>query len=84
MAPSPATLGTLNAVALAVGSGIRAFAPALFASLFATSVRLHLLGGQLIWVVLGILAVIMVAVLRWLPKKAEGLAKLSDDEEEGA
>lgn len=81
ISPSPATLGTLNAVSLAVNSGIRAVAPAFFASLFATSVRLHLLGGQFIWLILGILAVILLIVLRWFPKKADGVVTLPDDDE---
>jgi len=39
IAPSPATLGTLNGLALTLVSGVRAVAPALFASLFAMGVR---------------------------------------------
>ncbi|KAK5280192.1 hypothetical protein LTR40_006713, partial [Exophiala xenobiotica] len=46
VSPSPAVLGTLNAVALTLVSGIRAFSPALFASLFATSVGSKVLGGH--------------------------------------
>jgi hypothetical protein len=69
--PSPSTLGTLNALALAVVAGIRAIAPALFASLFATGVNTQVLGGYLAWVILTVLAVGYIVALRWLPASVE-------------
>ena len=52
VSPSPDVLGTLNAIALTLSSGLRAFSPGLFASLFATSVRSGILGGHLIWILM--------------------------------
>ncbi|KAK2073145.1 hypothetical protein P8C59_007446 [Phyllachora maydis] len=56
VAPSPAVLGTLNALALALVSGVRSFAPALFSSLFAVGVRSQWLGGYMIWVLMTAMA----------------------------
>ena len=75
IAPSPSTLGTLNALALTLTCGIRALAPAAFASIFATGVRTQILDGYLVWLVLLILALALVPPLRWLPAKAEGRLK---------
>ena len=82
IAPSHATLGTLNGIALAVGAGLRAIAPALFASIFAAGIKHQIFGGYLIWVVLILLASPLIVVLRWLPAKAEGNIKKRIQEEE--
>ncbi|KAK7513035.1 major facilitator superfamily domain-containing protein [Phyllosticta citriasiana] len=76
ISPSPATLGTLNAIALSLGSGIRAFAPAAFASFYAVGVRGHLLGGYLVWLVFFVLVVGFAVAVRWLPPGAEGDVKV--------
>lgn len=81
IAPSHATLGTLNAVALALVSGIRAVGPALFASIFATGVKKQIFGGYLIWVVLVALTIGYNVAMRWLPAKAEGRLKKPADED---
>ena len=75
IAPTHATLGTLNAVALTLTSGLRAFSPALFSSIFATGVSLRFLGGHLIWVVMVSLALGSTVAMRWLPARAEGKIK---------
>ncbi|MCJ1319789.1 hypothetical protein MMC15_005125 [Xylographa vitiligo] len=75
VSPSPTTLGTLNALALTLISGIRAVAPATFASLFAFGARTQILDGYLVWLVQIILALALVPLLRWLPAKAEGNLK---------
>ncbi|KAF2015335.1 MFS general substrate transporter [Aaosphaeria arxii CBS 175.79] len=72
IAPSHHTLGTLNAVALAMSSGLRAVVPALGASLYAAGVKGRVLEGQLFWVVITALAVGLWPVLKWLPEKAWG------------
>jgi MFS family permease len=54
--PSPATLGTLNALALSIVSGVRAFSPALFAGLFAFGARTQWLWGYAIWVLMVLVA----------------------------
>lgn len=77
ISPSPSTLGTLNALALTVVSGIRAVAPAAFSSIFATGVRNQMIDGHLIWVILVSLAVAYIVAVQWLPEKAEG--KLKED-----
>ncbi|MBV33899.1 MAG: hypothetical protein CMP47_00260, partial [Rickettsiales bacterium] len=68
VSPSPAVLGTLNAVALTLVSGIRAFSPALFASLFAASVGSKFLGGHVIWILMIALALGFTVVSRWVPE----------------
>jgi len=86
ISPSPSTLGTLNALALALNSGIRAWSPALFTTLFAIGVRNHILYGQFIWVIMVILSSALAILSYWLPEKAEGkyiLKKNSDAEENG-
>ena len=80
IAPSPATLGTLNALALTLHSGTRAVAPALFSAIFATGVRGGWVDGHLVWFVLVPLAGILAFTSRWLPEKAEGRLKKDNDE----
>lgn len=69
VSPSPHVLGTLNAVALTLVSGIRAFSPALFASLFAASVRSRIWGGHIIWILMVVLAAGFTLVSRCTPEK---------------
>ncbi|KAF4875417.1 Efflux pump azaK [Colletotrichum siamense] len=52
VSPSPQVLGTLNALSLTGLSIIRAFSPALFASLYALGARTQWLWGHAIWVLL--------------------------------
>jgi hypothetical protein len=82
IAPSPTTLGTLNALALTLNSAIRAVAPAFFASIFATGVRLRWLDGHLVWILLILLGLGLCVAVRWLPKQAEGKIRKDDDEED--
>jgi hypothetical protein len=72
ISPSPSSLGTLNGVALSLSSGVRAFTPALFTSIYATGLEWNILGGHLVWVVLITVTLIYGVSLRWLPAKAEG------------
>ncbi|EXJ65363.1 hypothetical protein A1O7_01704 [Cladophialophora yegresii CBS 114405] len=71
VSPGPEVLGTLNAVALTLVSGLRAFSPALFASLFATSVRSGVLGGHVIWILMVCLAVGFPFLSRWVPEPSK-------------
>ena len=80
VSPSLQSLGTLNALALATVSGIRSFAPVLFNSVFAWSVKYQILQGYLIWLVLTALACGYTIGVRWLPKNAEGKLVAEDDE----
>jgi hypothetical protein len=75
ISPSQATLGTLNGVALSVSSGVRAFAPGLFTSIYAKGVDDQILAGELIWVVLIAITLTYGASLFWLPKRAEGIRR---------
>jgi hypothetical protein len=75
IAPSPSTLGTLNALALTLHSALRMIAPALFSSIFATGVRTQFLNGYLVWVVLVLLSLGLAVTIRSLPEKAEGKLK---------
>jgi hypothetical protein len=72
IAPSHETLGTLNAIVLAISSGLRAIAPALATSVFAIGVKYHILGGHLFWLLNVILALGLLGVLRLLPEKVAG------------
>ncbi|PSK59155.1 hypothetical protein B9Z65_3479 [Elsinoe australis] len=72
VAPSFQTLGTLNAIALTLVSGIRAVAPAGFASLFAFGVGHKILGGYFIWVIIVLLGASLSFFVQWLPEKAYG------------
>ncbi|KAI1103486.1 MFS general substrate transporter [Jackrogersella minutella] len=71
VSPSPASLGTLNALALTITSGLRAFCPVLFTSLFAVSVKKHLLWGYLVWLVLTLMALGFAVSTRFLPAASE-------------
>ncbi|KAK5077067.1 hypothetical protein LTR64_005453 [Lithohypha guttulata] len=77
VSPGPKTLGTLNALALTLVSGLRAFSPAAFTSLYAVGVSKQILKGYLAWVVMVVLAAGFSVAVRWLPEKAEG--KIDDD-----
>lgn len=82
VSPSPEVLGTLNAVALTLVSGTRAFSPALFASLFATSVRSRLWHGHLIWVLMVALAFGFTLMSRWVPEdKVVGKDRAESEDE---
>jgi hypothetical protein len=67
ISPSPATLGTLNAVALTMSSAARAVMPGLFSSLFATGVRSQILAGYLAWAVLIASVLILIILTQFLP-----------------
>ncbi|GAP90943.1 putative major facilitator superfamily transporter protein [Rosellinia necatrix] len=71
VSPSHETLGTLNALALTLSSGLRSFCPALFASLFAIGARNQFLYGYFIWVVMAILGVGFTISTRLLPETSE-------------
>ncbi|KAJ3038791.1 hypothetical protein HDV00_000279 [Rhizophlyctis rosea] len=67
VSPEPASLGTLNAMALTGVSALRSFSPALFTSLFAIGARTQVLWGYLVWVLLIVLAAGFAVVVRYLP-----------------
>jgi len=79
VSPSPATLGTLNALALAIVSGVRAFSPALFASLFAVGARTQWLSGYAIWVLMVAAALGFTVLSRYMPDYDE-MRKLRESE----
>ena len=71
VSPRPEMLGTLNALALTASAGIRAFAPGVFASLFAIGDRTQVLWGYLVWFILVLLALALVVNTRYLPAASE-------------
>ncbi|KAK3300795.1 major facilitator superfamily domain-containing protein [Chaetomium fimeti] len=83
VSPSPATLGTLNALALAIVSGVRAFSPAAFSGLFAVGARTQLLWGYAIWVLMVAIGLGFTVVSRFMPDYDE-LKKQRAREEERA
>lgn len=81
--PKPATLGTLNSLALAIVCSIRAFSPSLFTAIYAVGIRKQILGGYLAWVIMIALAAGFTADCQLLPANAEGrLTKKSEPEDE--
>jgi hypothetical protein len=68
IAPSPMYLGTLNAIALTGSSGLRAFCPALFTSLFALGTRTQLTGGYAIWILMFVLSATLFMSAKYLPE----------------
>ena len=68
IAPSPRFLGTLNALALTCSTGLRAFCPALFTSLFALGARTQLAGGYAIWILLVLIASGLFLAAKYLPE----------------
>ncbi|KAK6008055.1 hypothetical protein QM012_004869 [Aureobasidium pullulans] len=81
ISPSSAVLGTMNALALSLVAGIRALAPGLFASLFATGVKGQILDGYLVWLIMIIMGFLLFVTIRFLPEQAEG--KIPKDQDEG-
>jgi hypothetical protein len=67
VSPSPAVLGTLNALALTIVSGVRSFSPALFAGLFAVGAHTQWLWGYAIWVLMVVVALGFTVVSRYMP-----------------
>jgi len=80
VSPSPRVLGTLNALALTGISGLRAFCPALFTTLFAIGARTQLLGGYAIWVLLIVLASGLSVAARYLPEPQEARKRQNNRE----
>ncbi|RMZ88322.1 hypothetical protein DV736_g4452, partial [Chaetothyriales sp. CBS 134916] len=78
--PHPSTLGSLNALALTMVSGIRAVCPAAFTSLYAIGVEKWILDGYLVWVVMFVWAVGLTVVIRRLPQQAEGNIRKGEEE----
>ncbi|OCK85277.1 MFS transporter [Lepidopterella palustris CBS 459.81] len=72
VSPSHETLGTLNALALVLSSGIRAVAPAVSTAVFAIGVRGKIFGGHLFWIVLISIAAAVNVNIRFLPAQAQG------------
>ncbi|KAJ5648002.1 hypothetical protein N7490_004374 [Penicillium lividum] len=68
VAPSPRVLGTLNALALTGVSGLRAFCPALFTTLFALGARTQLAGGYAIWIFLALFSSGLSLGAKFLPE----------------
>jgi MFS family permease len=69
VSPDPRVLGTLNAVALTVSSGIRALAPGASTAIYAIGVRNQILGGHLAWVLLIPLSATYGVAAKWLPER---------------
>ncbi|KAF3923650.1 hypothetical protein ABW21_db0207303 [Orbilia brochopaga] len=67
VSPNPQVLGTLNALCLALTSGVRSFSPALFASLFALEARHQWLWGYGVWLLLVFIALGFTALTRQMP-----------------
>lgn len=75
IAPTPADTGKMNSLSLTFMSGVRAFTPALFGSIYAESVKRQILGGHFIWVLMIALTLVNTIGVFYLPVKAEGKKK---------
>lgn len=76
VSPGQREFGTLNAMALALNSGIRAFVPIAGTSLYAKSVEEQWLGGEFIFVILFAQSVVLFVSMRYLPQKANDEGKV--------
>ncbi|CAE6426810.1 unnamed protein product [Rhizoctonia solani] len=77
-APGRRSLGTVNGLAQMVASASRAVGPASATSLFAFSVKNNIMGGNLIWLVLSLAAVLGVVAACQIPNEQP-----SDTESDG-
>ena len=66
-APSRRSLGTVNGLAQMVASGSRAIGPWFATSLFAASIKHNLLGGNLVWMILALVALLGVVAACRIP-----------------
>lgn len=76
ISPSPLTLGMLNATALALAAGTRAFTPGLFNSILAVGLRHQIARGYLVWFVFMLMAGVMMWSTKLLPEKVSGRVKV--------
>lgn len=72
ISPSSEVLATVNALALTVNSGVRAFAPVLGTSIFASGIKWGWADGHLVWFLLVAWAMLLNVVCNYLPEAAEG------------
>ncbi|KAF2688503.1 MFS general substrate transporter [Lentithecium fluviatile CBS 122367] len=79
IAPSHETFGTLNAMVLATQSGLRAVFPAVSTSVYAVGVKYHLIGGQMFWVLITLIAMGLRPLVSYLPEKAQGKPQTEED-----
>ncbi|KAK5164294.1 uncharacterized protein LTR77_009989 [Saxophila tyrrhenica] len=75
IAPSSSVLATLNALALTINSGVRAFAPVVGTSIFASGIKWGFADGHLAWLVLIAWGLVLNVVCWYLPEAAEGRPK---------
>ncbi|KAK4540617.1 hypothetical protein LTR36_009047 [Oleoguttula mirabilis] len=75
ISPSSTVLATVNALSLTVNSGVRAFAPVAFTSIYAAGVKLGWADGHLIWFFLVAIALALNVAVYFLPERAEGRYK---------
>ncbi|KAF8589035.1 member of major facilitator superfamily multidrug-resistance, DHA1 sub-family [Ramaria rubella] len=68
-APSRSALGATNGLAQTITSIMRSFGPAGATALFALSIKRNLLGGNLVYIVLCLLAIFAVMLTRLFPAK---------------
>ncbi|KAF8071614.1 major facilitator superfamily multidrug-resistance, DHA1 sub-family [Lyophyllum atratum] len=68
-APNRASLGATNGMAQAVGSVMRSIAPSIASSLFSISLQRHLVGGNMVFLILLGVALLGVRLSFLLPKK---------------
>ncbi|KAK0389063.1 hypothetical protein NLU13_2639 [Sarocladium strictum] len=66
--PSTHVLGTLNAIAMTMSSGIRSFVPGIITVVYAVGVRGQILNGHLAWVILTPIAAALLFVVKALPR----------------
>lgn len=83
ISPSKRVLGTVNALALTVNSGVRAAVPAGFTTVYALGIKWGWADGHLAWIILIVVALALNVAVWNLPEEAEGRPegkKLSEDD----
>ena len=72
ISPSPAVLGTVNALALTANSAVRAVMPVAATSVFYAGIKWGWADGHLVWFVLVAMALGLIVACAWIPEKAAG------------
>ncbi|PWN46813.1 MFS general substrate transporter [Violaceomyces palustris] len=80
LAPSRSLLGALNGVSQMCGSLARTFGPTASNSLFALSVSRHLVGGQLVWIVLCLYGLFAWSMTLRVKAPSKALWRMTPDE----
>ncbi|EGF97234.1 uncharacterized protein MELLADRAFT_54351 [Melampsora larici-populina 98AG31] len=83
LSPSSSSLGTLNGIMQTCRALAQAISPMLGTSLFAISISSGILGGNLVWIVLGLISVLAQISSHRIPNEIETRKEGVTSEEDG-